>query len=745
MRSVHFFFSTLAATLVAGLPLFAEEPPTAASPAAAPTAEAASTPEHLPSQVENFRLNDHLGRSHELYRNVAAPAVVLFTTGVGCPIVRQSTPLMKAIQDEFEPKGVRFFYLNASAYDTREDIAKDAEEFGVTAPVLLDSSQMITHALGATRTAEALVLDPKAGWKIVYRGAIDDRFSYGAQKAEASKTWLRDALVAQLAGQPAPVAHSQTKGCLINFAEPQKLSYSQDIAPILTAKCTTCHAAGGVAPFSMTSHQRLAKWAPMMREVIRTKQMPPWHADPAYNHFENDRSLTAEEERTLLSWLEQGAPNDEGAVEDPLASAKPGMAGEPMWHLGEPDLVVQLPQEEKLAATGIFDYRYIYVPTTLTEDRWVSAVDVQPTNAAVLHHALIFIIYPAQYQHIQPDMRGGLNGYFASFLPGQKVKPYPDNSGQFFPAGSVLVFQMHYNATGKEEVDQTRMGIYFHKEKPANALMIQAAAETDFQIPPQAPDYAVEASFKFDQPARVYGLSPHMHYRGSRARFTALYPDEKQQVLLNVPFYQFDWQPMYMFAEPVEVPANTRIHVEGAFDNTPLNPRNPGPDQPVEFGEQSWEEMFIGYVTYAVPLDENHFKPMAIEQGVALDAETLKGSKWRMGREFALTFEPDGSVTARGQSIGTWKVEGTVVHLDGFGRKIDLLIQGSDIVMEGRPLRKVDPNAPEPTPEELERERQERRERRRQREESQQQQPASPEAAPVAGQAKVELAPEPLS
>jgi len=657
--------------------------------AAAP--EEAATAEQ-PDRVENFRLIDHQDRSIELYRYREAKAVVLYLYGIGCPIVRQSVPAFNRLREEFEPEGVRFLLINAHAHDTREEIAEDAEAFEIDTPILLDVTQRITRSLGADRLAEAIVVDPQDDWKIIFRGAIDDRFDYGAARAEAQHEWLRDALAAHVKGEEVPLAQAPVRGCLIGFPEEQPISYARDIAPILEAKCVTCHTAGGLGPFALSNHRRVQGWAPMIREVIRTKQMPPWHADPHFGTFRNDLSLSADEERTLLAWIEAGAPKDEEEA-DPLRDVE--RDGEPRWALGEPDLVLEMPEEVSLPAEGVFEYRYFYLPTNLTEDKWVRALEVQPGTPAVLHHALVFVVYPKEYRHIQPEVRGGLNGYFAAFLPGTEIEPYPEATGQFLPAGSTIVFQMHYNATGRPETDQSRIGLYFHEEKPDMALMVRGAAETEFAIPPHATDHPISANWRFREDAVLYGLSPHMHYRGSRARFTAEFPDGETQTLLNIPWYEFDWQPMYLFDTPVPMPAETRLRTEGAFDNSAQNPRNPNPDATVRFGEQSWEEMFIGYVKYAVARDDEFYAPREVEEGEGLDAETLAGTQWRIGRGMLLLLNEDGSVNIRGQNVGQWKVVGNVVEVEGLGRRMQMLIQGSELLFNGRPVRQVLPGEEE--------------------------------------------------
>jgi len=649
------------------------------------------------AHVENFRLLDQAGRSVELYRAADAPAVVLYTHGIGCPVVRRSVPELNRLQAKYAEKGVVFYMLNANSQDTRDELAADAREFSLTIPILKDPTQRIVHALGSRRTAEALVLDPQDKWKILYRGPVDDRFDYGAQKPEADNRWLEEVLETHLAGTPVIPQRIETKGCLISFLEDTPISYAADVAPILAAKCVSCHRPGGVGPFAMTDYRRVKGWSEMIRETLRTHRMPPWHADPAYNSFHNSLDITVDERRTLLAWVEQGAGR--GEDDDPLADATPGRDSD--WTLGTPDHVVQLPEPEKLRAEGLFDYRYINVPSGLTEDRWLRAVEVLPTAEGAVHHALIFVMYPPEYAHLQHDPEGGLDGFFASYLPGGNVQPYPKGTAQFIPAGSTFVFQMHYNATGKEEVDQTRMGLYFNGGPPPEVLHIRAAAETRFEIPPHAADHPARATYRFDEDATLLGLSPHMHYRGSRFRFDAQYPGGREETLLSVPWYEFDWQPMYYFDKPVDIAAGTRIVCEGAFDNSRLNPRNPDPSQSVRFGEQSHEEMFIGYLSYSQPYRAEDFKPAEKNPdnwpgfGKEMTEEFLTGTTWSIGDRFRLRFAPDGELVINEEHRGEWSFGEGRVQVKTRRRDLELDVRQDGLFMGGRPLLRI-PDRPEP-------------------------------------------------
>ncbi|MBI4558821.1 MAG: redoxin domain-containing protein [Candidatus Hydrogenedentes bacterium] len=552
----------------------------------------------LPTVAEGFRLTDHLGRSHELSRYQDAKAVVLFFAGNGCPIVRQSVPLLKELRDRYSPKGVVFLMIDSVLQDTLDDVVKESEEFKIDLPVLLDTTQLVARTLGVQRTAETLIILPNA-WRIVYRGPLDDRFDYGATKPIASKRWLEAALTAVLEGKPVSESSGPVKGCLIDFKKlPEHVSYARQVAPIIAQKCAPCHTEGNVAPFAFDGYESVRSRAGMIREVLMTRRMPPWHADPHYGSFANDRSLSDDEMLVVTSWLEVGARRDAGA--DPLESySGPSLT----WTLGEPDQVVALPAVQEISAAGVFPYRYVRMPLNLSEDKWVRAVEVRPTNRKVLHHCLIFVRYPSRLRHLQPDYDRGLDGYFAGYVPGAMPTPFPENTGKFLPKDGLLVFQLHYNATGKDETDRTELGLYFHEQRPPQELSTRAAAMTELRIPPGASDYETMAVHRLDHDALLWDMSPHMHYRGSRFQYEARYPDGRTEILLSVPGYNFNWQTAYRLKEPKRLPAGTEIVCRGAFDNSARNPANPDPTAWVEFGEQTFEEMFIGYLNYSIPVD----------------------------------------------------------------------------------------------------------------------------------------------
>lgn len=540
------------------------------------------------ARVDDFRLLDHRGDSHRLYYHADAPAIVLMVQGNGCPVVRQALPALRKVRDQFEPRGVVFRLLNANPQDSREEIATEAREFGIDMPILVDGGQLVAESLGVTRTAEVLVIDPRTR-TLAYRGPVDDRLAYGAQKPAASAHYLADALEAVLAGRRPAVARVEPVGCLVDLPRHEPApSYAADVAPLLAAKCAGCHRPAGIGPWAMTGYDKVRGFAPMIREVLRTRRMPPWHADPHYGSFEGDRSLTEAERRTLVRWVEVGAPRGEGT--DPLLAVT---AASDEWTLGPPDLVVEVPAFD-VPATGVVDYRYPRAANPLDHDVWVRAIEIHPGDRAVVHHVLAGVDDPGAGNRDFVEQLAALGGY----SPGRNPLPYPGDAGVLLRKGAGLRFQMHYTPNGRAVRDATRIGLYFHATPPRHAMRLKFVRAYDLRVPPRTPDHAVTVSHVFDRDVVLYSVMPHAHLRGKAARFTAVHPDGREEVLVSVPEYDFSWQSVYQFREPKILRAGTRVDFLMRWDNSARNPANPDPDRSVPWGDQTWDEMNAGWIRY---------------------------------------------------------------------------------------------------------------------------------------------------
>jgi peroxiredoxin len=554
--------------------------------------------------VDNFRLLDQNGKSHELYYSSDMKAVVLMVHGNGCPIVRQAVPALREIREKYQSQGVEFLLLNSNLQDKRDDVAAESKEFNVDFPILLDEAQLIGEQLGVVRTSEVFVIDPK-GWKLVYRGPMDDRLSYEKQRP-ASKHYLTDALDAVVAGKPVKVSKADGVGCLVNFPERDlktthaQISYSKQIAPMLVEKCTACHQTGGVAPWAMTKYDVVKGFAPMIREVVRTQRMPPWHADPHYGEWQNTRGLSDDQRKLLVHWIEAGAPRGTGP--DPLTGVKPDTNE---WKHGKPDLIVEVPAYD-IPATGVIEYQYPKVKNPLGRDVWITAVEIHPGAKQAIHH--IIAQDPVVLNGQQRGGNGG--GNLAGFAPGMSPIVYPADTGVLFPKDADFVFQMHYTPNGKAVTDHSKIGFYFREadNPPKYPLRLTALTDFRFQIPPGAKEYGTTVSRDITRDMLVYNFMPHSHLRGKSGTMSVVYPDGKQEILLNVPKYDFNWQTVYEYKEPKKIPAGSKLVWNFNWDNSTQNPGNPDPTKSVKWGDQTFEEMGIGFVRFRY-LDEEVGKP----------------------------------------------------------------------------------------------------------------------------------------
>jgi mono/diheme cytochrome c family protein len=532
------------------------------------------------TSVDNFMLVDANMEAHELYRVADAKAVVLVTQANGDAVMRAQAPALKALKAAYAGKGVEVLMLNSNLKDSREAIQAEAIKAGYDTPILMDSNQLVGESLGVTRSAEVLVISPK-NWKVVYRGAMGD----------AATAKALDALVADQAVSVASAAPS--KGAAIAFPGRgmTKVSYAKDVAPILEAKCVACHEDGGIGPFAMTNYDMVKGFAPMIREVIRTDRMPPYHADPHVGKFSDDKRLSPEEVKTVVHWIEEGAPRGEG--KDPLGATR-HVAAE--WPLGKPDLIIDVPAF-KIPASGVVDYQRPAVPGTLTEGKWVRASTVKPGARQGVHHLLSGWMesMPADGHSSETKWSASLG---AGYAVGAESSMEPANAGVYLPPGGAYGFQMHYTPYGKEVVDKSQVALYFYDKPPELIMHSVVVMDPTIEIPPGQARHKEMAYVQFPHDALLYSAFPHAHYRAYSADLWIQYPDGAQKMLLSLPRYDFNWQRSYTFAEPIKVPAGSKLISHYVYDNSKRNPSNPDPKVNVSWGEQSFQEMLFTSLSY---------------------------------------------------------------------------------------------------------------------------------------------------
>jgi len=374
-------------------------------------------------------------------------------------------------------------------------------------------------------------------------------------------------------------------------------TFSKDVAPIFFKNCAGCHRPGEIAPMSLLTYKEVRPWARAIREKVANKQMPPWHADPQYGSWENDRRLSQKEIDTIVAWVDGGAA--EGNPKD--LPATPKFAGG--WQIGEPDQIFYMPTEFKVPAEGTVRYQYFSVPTNFKEDRYIQALEARAGNLSVVHHIVMYVRDPRQVAQERGREGKRFNigdGILGALSPG--MTPFIAKPGQakLIPAGAQLIFQMHYTPNGTAATDRSMVGLIFAKQPVEKIVTTKAAFEIKFEIPPGAPNHEIAAEYEIEQDSHIVSLMPHMHLRGKDFTYRAVYPDGRSEILLSVPKYNFNWQVYYYPKTPIACPKGTRIQVVAHYDNSTNNKMNPDATKAVRFGEQTWDEMMNGFFDFTV-------------------------------------------------------------------------------------------------------------------------------------------------
>ncbi len=401
------------------------------------------------------------------------------------------------------------------------------------------------------------------------------------------------------------------------------VTFYKDVLPVLQKNCQGCHRPGEAAPMSFLNYESTRPWAKAIKTAVASKKMPPWHADPSHGKFLNDRRLNEQDINTLVAWADNGAKPG-NAKDSPKA-----LQFTEGWEIGTPDLVFEMPTAFEVPASGTIDYQYVAIPTNFREDKWVQIAEARPDDRQRVHHIIAFIREPGSpYMKDLPEgvpmtakqiqelaqknnpggggRRGGDNGFadmLVGFAPGTPPVSFKPGQAKLVKAGSHLVLQMHYTANGTPGKDKSRIGLTFSKVPVNERIVSLASGNGRFEIPPQDPNYRVDSTFTLQEKATLIGLLPHMHLRGKDFLYTAIYPTGEKEVLLSVPKYDFNWQNWYELATPKVLPAGTKIDCIAHFDNSPNNPSNPDPNKKVTFGEQSWDEMMLGFFDVAIASD----------------------------------------------------------------------------------------------------------------------------------------------
>ena len=525
---------------------------------------------------------------------VGENGLVIAMTNTSCPLCKKYGPTLADLEKELAARKIPVLYVNPTSNESAQDMAAFVATHRLRGPYVHDADGSFARSLAATSTTEVILIDRRR--TIVYRGAVDDQYGLGYALDAPRQTYLRDAVKAMLADRDPNPAATTAPGCELDLssakATPPDVTYHNRISRIVQANCVECHRDGGVGPFPLDSYEAVVAHAGMIRKVVARGTMPPWFAAPAkpdgHSPWANDRSLSAEDKSALLTWL--GGDRPQG---DPADAPAPKTFAEG-WLIGPPDAVFAFPKPVPVKATGTMPYQHVTVETDLTEDKWVRAIEVRPGDPSVVHHVIVSLRGAGE----QVNER---DGYWGIYVPGNSTLVYPEGFAKLLPKGAKLRFQMHYTPNGTATEDVTRIGVVFADGPPDHEVKVAGIANAKIRIPPGAENHREEAKLKLPMDATILGYLPHMHLRGKACEYVLIPADGDTRTLLSIPRYDFNWQLQYRYAEPLPLKAGDTIRFRCWFDNSENNPANPDPTWTVRWGQQTFDEMHLGYVEYYVP------------------------------------------------------------------------------------------------------------------------------------------------
>ena len=558
---------------------------------------AASDSSGIGRKIEDFSLNDFRGKLHSLNEYKDSRAVVVAFIGVECPLAKLYVSRLESLAAEYGDRGVTVLAIDSNRQDSLTELTGFATRHRLTIPVLKDPDNKVADSFGASRTPEVYLLD--ADRVVRYRGRIDDQ--YGQHLGEAGKRISyqlteprrRDLAIAVdelLSDKEISTPLTEAVGCLIGrvrkVAPHGEVTFSKHVSRILNRRCVECHRNGEIAPFALTDYDEVVGWSEMIAEVVREQRMPPWDANPKHGEFVNDCRLSGEEKKIIFDWVDNGSP--EG---DPADLPEPPTFVDG-WTAGEPDQIVYMGEKPyDVAATGTVEYEHFTVDPGWKEDKWIRVAEARPGNRNVVHHILCFVLTDAGLADLDTSALIG-------WAPGMPATVFDSNTAIHVPAGAKILFQMHYTPNGTPQTDRSYVGFQFADPDEIEYLADGGQVTQRYlDIPAGDADHAVQAKYVFDRDRILLSMLPHMHLRGKSFRYTAHYPDGNSEILLDVPRYDFNWQLRYELKEPKLIRKGTVILADARYDNSEKNLINPDPSIDVHWGDQTWEEMMIGFFT----------------------------------------------------------------------------------------------------------------------------------------------------
>ncbi len=548
-------------------------------------------------KIDNFSLDDFRGKVHSLDDYKDSKAVVVAFIGIECPLAKLYVSRLESLAAEFGNQGVTVIAIDSNRQDSLTELAGFAARHKLTIPVLKDPDNKVADLFDAKRTPEAYLLDSNG--VVQYYGRIDDQ--YGQHLGENgkrisyqhTKPRRRDLAIAVeevLAAKQVSQPLTEVVGCKIGripaVTPSGKITFTKHISRILNKRCVECHRDGEIAPFTLTDYDEVVGWSEMIREVVEEERMPPWHANPEHGEFVNDCRLSGEEKEMIFTWVDNGSP--EG---DPADMPEPPKFVDG-WTAGEPDQIVYISDKPfDVDPEGTVEYQFYTVDPGWKEDKWIRVAEARPGNRAVVHHILCFVMTGTSMADLD-------NSVAIGWAPGTPARVFEPGTAMHVPAGSKILFQLHYTPIGTPQQDRSYVGFQFADADEVEYLAGGGTASAgDFLIPAGEGNHEVLSSHVFERDQLLLSLLPHMHLRGKSFRYTAHYLDGKEEILLDVPRYDFNWQLRYELKEPKLMKKGTEIKCVAHFDNSEENMTNPDPSIDVTWGDQTYEEMMIGFFT----------------------------------------------------------------------------------------------------------------------------------------------------
>ncbi len=545
------------------------------------------------------------GQQMHLSDLLKGKGLVVAMTSITCPVSKRYAATLARLHKELAAKEISLLLVNPFSSENSELVAAFIKENALTAPYVNDLDKSLAFALRASSTTEALLLDPNR--TLIYRGAIDDQYGLGYHLEAPRKQFLRDAIEALLAGRLPLLNATEAPGCELDLpAEPRlagaDVTYHRDITRILQQNCLRCHREKGIAPFAFDDFESVNERAKTIRRVVEWGHMPPWFAAPVpegqENPWANDRSLSARDKADLLAWVS----STDRPLGDP-ADAPKNVQFPDDWSIAKPDLILQLPKAFAIKAEGTMPYQVAVLETGLTRDEWVTAYEILPTQRDVVHHVIVQVLEKGASVKKLGDAAAS---FWAAYVPGNGGRMYPQGFARRLPAGARLVFQIHYTPNGHPVQEQMRIGLVFAKTPPQYEIKAVGIPKKNLNIPPGEASHSETTEKEVPLDLNVTSLMAHMHVRGKAFKYEVIHTDGHTETLLDIPHYDFNWQLSYDYKQPKFVPKGSRIRVTGVFDNSAANKANPDPNKRVHWGEQTFDEMLIGYLEIAASVQTSH-------------------------------------------------------------------------------------------------------------------------------------------